>query len=70
MLMKQLIFLTVLLVLNSKDGQCHKLHIRTTAADASGCQGKLDLAKFSKVNQVCEECYSLYKEIEVYKLCR
>ena len=48
MLMKQLMFLTVLLVLNSKNGQCHKIDVRTTAMDASGCQGKLDLAKFSK----------------------
>ena len=52
-------------------GQCQgrRLQIRAPIDDA-GCEGRLDLPKFAKVNQVCEECYSLYKEIDVYKLCR
>ena len=67
--MKQLILLTILVVFIFEGVQCRRLNVRALGDDA-GCQGKLDLAKFSKVNQVCEECYSLYKEIEVYKLCR
>ena len=39
-------------------------------ADDAGCQGRLALSKFAKVNQICEECHSLFKELEVYRLCR
>ena len=59
----------LILALFFEQSQSRRLSIRTKADDA-GCQGRLDLAKFSKVNHVCEECYSLYKEIEVYKMCR
>lgn len=48
-------------------GLANRLQIR---ADDAGCQGRLDLAKFEKVNRICDECYSLYKEIDVYRLCR
>ena len=39
-------------------------------ADDAGCQGRLAFSKFAKVNQICEECHSLFKELEVYRLCR
>ena len=53
------------------NGMSRRLSIRgAPMADDAGCQGRLDLPQFSKVNKICDECYSLYKEIEVYELCR
>lgn len=43
---------------------------RIYETDDAGCKGRLDWARFAKVNQICEECYSLFKEMEVYQLCR
>ena len=50
--------------------QCRRLSLRSASDENTVCQGRLDLSKFSKVNQVCEECYSLFREVGVYELCR
>lgn len=51
--------------------KANRLALRAaTAVDDAGCQGRLDWSKFAKLNQICDECYSLYKEIDVYRLCR
>lgn len=42
----------------------------SSSIDNAGCQGTLDLNGFSKLNKICEDCYSLYKAPEVYTLCR
>lgn len=65
------VVLSVLLSVSYVQGMANHLAIRAaTAQDDAGCQGRLDWSKFAKVNQICDECYSLYKEIEVYRLCR
>jgi len=57
----------LLFLANFVNGMSSRIQVR---ADDAGCQGRLDLAKFEKVNRICDECYSLYKEIDVYRLCR
>lgn len=69
----QVVFITlaVVLLVSNVHGMANHLAIRAaTAQEDAGCQGRLDWSKFAKVNQICDECYSLYKEIEVYRLCR
>ncbi len=35
-----------------------------------GCSGTLPLSTFTRLNAVCEDCYGLYRQPEVYTLCR
>ena len=63
----------MMLLLLIPNGMCSRVPMRRSSistADDAGCQGRLDWTKFAKVNQICEECHSLFKELEVYRLCR
>ena len=71
--MKMLHAVLMMLVLLVPNGMCSRVPMRRSSistADDAGCQGRLDWTKFAKVNQICEECHSLFKELEVYRLCR
>ena len=71
--MKMILFELVMFLLLVPHGMSNRVSLRRSTmslADDAGCQGRLDWTKFAKVNQVCEKCHSLFKELEVYKLCR
>ena len=68
--MKVTMVFLALLVLIVGFCQCRRLSLRSASDENAVCQGRLDLSKFSKVNHVCEECYSLFREVGVYELCR
>jgi len=35
-----------------------------------GCLGIYDKAKFARLDRVCEECYTLYREPDIHTSCR
>ena len=35
-----------------------------------GCLGVYDKAKFARLDRVCEECYTLYREPDIHSACR
>lgn len=35
-----------------------------------GCQGSYDKSKFARVDSVCNDCYHLFRDINVYEDCR
>ncbi|XP_054710917.1 ion transport peptide-like [Uloborus diversus] len=35
-----------------------------------GCMGVYDKAKFARLERVCEECYQMFRESDVYTACR
>ena len=34
------------------------------------CEGGMNWPAYAKVNRICEDCYDLYNQLEVYQLCR
>jgi len=34
------------------------------------CRASLPAVLFARLNAVCEDCYGLYKQPEIYSLCR
>ncbi|XP_023328149.1 ion transport peptide [Eurytemora carolleeae] len=34
------------------------------------CRGRYDAAIFTQLENICEDCYNLYKEPDVHQLCR
>lgn len=38
--------------------------------DSIGCLGNYDRAKFARLNRICDECYSIYRESEIHTSCR
>jgi len=34
------------------------------------CRGKYDTAIYTQLDNICEDCYNLYKEADVHQLCR
>jgi len=72
-MMKMIHVVLAALLILVPNGLGNKMAMRRSSmslADDAGCQGRLALSKFAKVNQICEECHSLFKELEVYRLCR
>jgi len=45
-------------------------HIQREAATDGLCEGSLDLKAYIFMNKVCEECFNLYRDDEVYSACR
>ena len=35
-----------------------------------GCQGRYDLPKFARVDKICDECYHVYRDLELQTSCR
>jgi len=34
------------------------------------CRGKYDTSIYTQLDNICEDCYNLYKEADVHQLCR
>ena len=34
------------------------------------CKGSLDFNGFSKLDKICKDCFNLFREPEIYQLCR
>ncbi|XP_040565548.1 crustacean hyperglycemic hormone [Lepeophtheirus salmonis] len=43
---------------------------RRATFEGDGCKAALDLKTFSTLNQICDDCFELYKAPEIYSLCR
>lgn len=46
-------------------GQPHKRDY-----EALECRGMYDHGIFTKLNRICDDCYNLYKDVEVHHYCR
>ena len=34
------------------------------------CRGRYDTAIFTTLDNICEDCYNLYKEPDIHSMCR
>ena len=49
-----------------------RLHVRSALSDPieESCKGNLDFNAFLKLDKICKDCFNLFKDPEVYHLCR
>ncbi|XP_019869750.1 ion transport peptide-like isoform X3 [Aethina tumida] len=45
-------------------------HLTKRSFHAIECQGVYDKSIFARLDRICEDCYSLFREPEVHSLCR
>merc|ERR1711997_1119341 len=49
-----------------------RLSVRSALSDPieESCKGNLDFNAFLKLDKICKDCFNLFKDPEVYHLCR
>lgn len=57
-----------LLALTQQGCEARNLHKRSFLE--LGCRGNFEQSYLARLERVCEECYQLYREPQVYNLCR
>ena len=44
--------------------------VARASSPAGQCKVTMNLKAFKQLNQICDDCVSLYKQPEIYQLCR
>ncbi|XP_050041811.1 crustacean hyperglycemic hormone isoform X1 [Dermacentor andersoni] len=58
------------LVALTQPGGCAARNLHKRSFLELGCRGNFEQSYLARLERVCEECYQLYREPEVYNLCR
>ncbi|KAJ8717466.1 hypothetical protein PYW08_005865 [Mythimna loreyi] len=45
-------------------------HVSRRSFFALECKGVFDAAMFARLDRICDDCYNLFREPELYTLCR
>lgn len=58
------------LVVLTQPGGCAARNLHKRSFLELGCRGNFEQSYLARLERVCEECYQLYREPQVYNLCR